>query len=360
MLHLDDLVWTAAGAVGQLDADGWRNCLTNLATNSWKRLAMWNEVLILWAPCIWPQGLPILSKATVTDSGSKISNLYMKNYACKCLFARMDDEEANNALIAQLLQQDNKDAGYGEYEALQFADDSGDEDYGQSSKRKRPIKKGEYLTAWAFYPGAHSARSCGVALAAGGARKPDKRGAAEPAKGEAGTTQEGSTAAFEDTSATGRKKRKDTGCKREGAKGWSEEEESAFLQGLETHGRDWKAIGALIGTRDHRAVASHAQKHLIRLCLAGQLVPRKMAESGGEGYTLSGKPLDPHSAAARSYGLTAEKLKGALVLPALYLTCDARSCTVCAKILLVLGASLGPAIGMIQVVFYHAAMKRRR
>jgi protein MYSM1 len=51
---------------------------------------------------------------------------------------------------------------------------------------------------------------------------------------------------------------------------WSEEEEAAFARGLEEHGRDWRSVAAGIGTRDSRAVASHAQKHFIKLCLSGE------------------------------------------------------------------------------------------
>ena len=43
------------------------------------------------------------------------------------------------------------------------------------------------------------------------------------------------------------------------------------------------------------------QKHFIKLCLQGKPLPKKVAETG-EGYTLSGKPLDPNSAAAKQYG----------------------------------------------------------
>lgn len=42
---------------------------------------------------------------------------------------------------------------------------------------------------------------------------------------------------------TGRRKRRDVGQKREKGRSWSEQEEAAFLAGLEAHGRDWKAIG---------------------------------------------------------------------------------------------------------------------
>ena len=62
-------------------------------------------------------------------------------------------------------------------------------------------------------------------------------------------------------------------------------------------------MAAAVGTRDARAVASHAQKWFVRLAMRGERVPRRVAESGGEGYTLSGRPLDAGSATARAYGL---------------------------------------------------------
>lgn len=73
----------------------------------------------------------------------------------------------------------------------------------------------------------------------------------------------------EEYTATGRRKRKDAGTKREkgSLRQWTEEEEAKYQEGLRVHGRDWRAIAALVGTRDHRAIASHAQKHFIRLCL---------------------------------------------------------------------------------------------
>jgi hypothetical protein len=75
-------------------------------------------------------------------------------------------------------------------------------------------------------------------------------------------------------------------------------------------GRDWKACAAHIGSRDARSVASHAQKYFIKLCLKGERLPAKVAESG-TGYTLSGKPLDPDSAAAKAYGFKAGMLESA-------------------------------------------------
>lgn len=133
--------------------------------------------------------------------------------------------------------------------------------------------------------------------------------------------------------ASGRRKRKDTGAAREKGRGWSEDEERLFNEALGIHGacldilttsrrlkyactclptlfscmaagRDWKACAAHVGTRDSRAIASHAQKHFVKLCINGQALPVKVAESG-TGYTLSGKPLDPESAAAKAYGFKA-------------------------------------------------------
>lgn len=109
------------------------------------------------------------------------------------------------------------------------------------------------------------------------------------------------------TRAVARPAARRAGTAREKARGWSADEERLFLEALNAHGRDWKACAAHIGSRDVRAVTSHAQKHFIKLCLAGQRVPARVAESG-EGYTLSGKPLNPGSAAARSYGLKPELL----------------------------------------------------
>ena len=83
---------------------------------------------------------------------------------------------------------------------------------------------------------------------------------------------------------------------------WTEEEEVLFREALVLHGRDWRACAEHVGTRDHRAFTSHAQKHFIKLCLQGKPLPKKVAETGA-GYTLSGKPLDPNSAAAKQYAV---------------------------------------------------------
>lgn len=107
---------------------------------------------------------------------------------------------------------------------------------------------------------------------------------------------------------SGRRRRCDAGAKgRKTPRRWTDSEEAAFLAGLEEHGRDWKAVAVAVGSRDARGVASHAQKHFIKLCLQGKRLPARVAASG-EGYTLSGKPLDPDSAAARQYGFKPSSL----------------------------------------------------
>ncbi|GJQ11982.1 hypothetical protein GpartN1_g3773.t1 [Galdieria partita] len=88
--------------------------------------------------------------------------------------------------------------------------------------------------------------------------------------------------------------------KRKAPSRWTEEEEKRFLEALDLYGRDWQKCAEYMGTRDANNFRSHAQKYFIRLYKQGLPVPPKVAESG-QGHTLSGKPLDPNSAAARCY-----------------------------------------------------------
>lgn len=81
---------------------------------------------------------------------------------------------------------------------------------------------------------------------------------------------------------------------------WTDEEEQRFSESLERFGRDWEGVSNHIGTRDKNAIRSHAQKFFIKLYRDRKPLPAKVAESG-MGYTLSGKPLDPDSAAAKQY-----------------------------------------------------------
>ncbi|KAK9822060.1 hypothetical protein WJX74_004480 [Apatococcus lobatus] len=204
-----------------------------------------------------------------------------------------ENDEATNAMIASLIAQDQ-----GAYQEELFEetgqDDSEDEDYGGSKKRKRQPRKG---------------------AGAGGARGGRRRSTAVPEGAAAGRSaavkesKEASEHEPEEYTASGRRKRKDAGQQgaRGASRGWSDEEEKLFIESLDAHGRDWKAAAAYVGTRDVRAYTSHAQKHFIKLCLAGKPLPPKVAETG-RGYTLSGKPLDPHSAAAKAYGFKSDSL----------------------------------------------------
>lgn len=88
--------------------------------------------------------------------------------------------------------------------------------------------------------------------------------------------------------------------KRAPAKPWSKEEHEKFEEALEMFGRNWGECARYIGTRPAPLVRSHAQKYLIKLWKTGKPLPKKVAESG-KGYTLSGKPLHPESASAKSY-----------------------------------------------------------
>ncbi|KAJ1799665.1 hypothetical protein LPJ59_001670 [Coemansia sp. RSA 2399] len=81
---------------------------------------------------------------------------------------------------------------------------------------------------------------------------------------------------------------------------YTDEEEDMFYRGLELYGRSWGEISEHVGTRDPKSIRSHAQKYFIKLFRDSIPLPAKVLESG-EGYTLSGRPLDPNSAAARPY-----------------------------------------------------------
>ncbi|KAG1677833.1 hypothetical protein FOA52_008597 [Chlamydomonas sp. UWO 241] len=105
----------------------------------------------------------------------------------------------------------------------------------------------------------------------------------------------------------GRKQRSDVGRARAAGRPWTDQEECAFLRGLEEHGRDWRAVAAAVVSRNPEAVKSHAQRHFIKLAMAGQGLPAKVAESG-PGYTLSGGLLDPGSAGATQNGFRVELL----------------------------------------------------
>lgn len=95
-------------------------------------------------------------------------------------------------------------------------------------------------------------------------------------------------------------KKKSKRVQRARARPWTAEEQNRFEESLELYGRNWEQCAMYIGTRRTSLVRSHAQKHLIKLWKLGKPLPKKVAETGS-GYTLSGKPLLPESASAKSY-----------------------------------------------------------
>ena len=95
----------------------------------------------------------------------------------------------------------------------------------------------------------------------------------------------------EEFTATGRRKRKTLGKTRAVPRAWTGDEERLFREALELHGRTWQKCAEHVGTRDSKSFTGHAQKYF-KLCLQGKALPRAVAATG-EGYTLSGKPLDP-------------------------------------------------------------------
>ncbi|KAJ1735242.1 hypothetical protein LPJ61_000656 [Coemansia biformis] len=81
---------------------------------------------------------------------------------------------------------------------------------------------------------------------------------------------------------------------------YTSDEEQRFCEGLEKYGRSWSQISEYVITRDAKSIRSHAQKYFIKLFRDKAPLPAKVRETG-DGYTLSGRPLDPNSAAARPY-----------------------------------------------------------
>eukprot|EP01084_Bolivina_argentea_P302372 521906_1 len=89
--------------------------------------------------------------------------------------------------------------------------------------------------------------------------------------------------------------------KRKKSRGWSPEEEKLFRSGLELYGRDWKKLSSHVGhNRTPASIRSHAQVYFLSMLKQGNILPNKILESGN-GYTLSGKPLNKYSTAATRY-----------------------------------------------------------
>ncbi|KAJ2714686.1 hypothetical protein H4R19_001598 [Coemansia spiralis] len=212
-----------------------------------------------------------------------------------------EEADLSSALIAKLLAEDSVGKGqysgyyddYGDAAAYGGAADDdgenvsgneGDGDWDPSMKRRRKPKAGGR-------PRRHGA---------------DGGGLADPASSgsELSDSARGGQARKAKRAKPGAKKERPPpppvppGQYRAGA--YTEDEERLFREGLETYGRSWAQISDHVVTRDAKSIRSHAQKYLIKLFRDNAPLPAKVRESG-DGYTLSGRPLDPNSAAARPY-----------------------------------------------------------
>ncbi|KAJ2162168.1 hypothetical protein GGF46_000910 [Coemansia sp. RSA 552] len=202
-----------------------------------------------------------------------------------------EEADLSSALIAKLLAEDS--VGGGQYQG--YYDDYGnaaaygdaldehasgseaDEDWDPSLKRRRKSKGGKARRP-ASADSADHASSGSDASDGGEDRKSKRARQRKPKKAVPQTVEPGQF--------------------RTGA--YTEEEEQKFQQGLEMFGRSWSAISEFVVTRDAKSIRSHAQKYFIKLFRDNVPLPPKVRESG-DGYTLSGRPLDPNSAAARPY-----------------------------------------------------------
>lgn len=198
-----------------------------------------------------------------------------------------DMDDASSALIAKLLMQDQLGADY-DPELFGAIAGEADDDYSPApgSKGRRrgsggaPAKRGR-----------KAAEPKAPAPAAAPAPVAPSAPTGDPEIDLAKKPQE--TPATGDPSA-------DDKIARGGSGFYTDEEERKFLEGLSLFGRDWGRLSAHVGTRDRNSIRSHTQKYFLRLYRSGTPLPAKVLESGA-GYTLSGKPLDPDSAAARPY-----------------------------------------------------------
>lgn len=62
---------------------------------------------------------------------------------------------------------------------------------------------------------------------------------------------------------------------------WTEEEHEVFLEGLQMHGKQWKTIATMIGTRTVVQVRTHAQKYFQKL--------ERKNKDGGSSTSINGK-----------------------------------------------------------------------
>lgn len=233
--------------------------------------------------------------------------------------SQAQEEEMSSALIAQILAEDGMSNGNGSYYAEYSNDSKGydpyhtqherDDSYEENSeddfdpKKKRyvskkdAVKKGRKRKAPAAAPTPKvSKKEVKETASTDKTNEGEGAAAAAAAVADANSEQEVTSTIKEKPA----KKAKKPVVEGMNSGVYTELEEKHFLEGLETYGRDWGKLQQLVATRDSNSIRSHAQKHFIKMFRDQIPLPAKVRESG-EGYTLSGKPLDPNSAAAKPY-----------------------------------------------------------
>ncbi|KAG2179621.1 hypothetical protein INT44_006469 [Umbelopsis vinacea] len=220
------------------------------------------------------------------------------------------EEEMSSALIAQLLAEDGMDNDTGGYYAEygndrgvydQFPRHDADDSYEEESEddyRPKPGKRGRGGKRGGSSRGGGAPRGRKRKAIPSTAEVDDERpGTTDPVKQEISTTTEEISSDLAE-----KKEKKPKKAVAEGMRTgtYDADEEARFLEGLELFGREWTKLAAHIGTRDANSLRSHAQKHFIKLYRDNIPLPDKVKLTG-LGYTLSGKELDPNSAAAKPY-----------------------------------------------------------
>ncbi|CAO3668826.1 unnamed protein product [Umbelopsis vinacea] len=218
----------------------------------------------------------------------------------------MPKKKMSSALIAQLLAEDGMDTGgyyaeYGNNRGVyeQYRKHDTDDSYeNESEDDYKPKQFGVGTRGKRGRGGKRGGSSRG-----GGAPRGRKRKVMASDEGPKEETQNGSEITTTDETTVIEKKEKK--AKKPLAEGmrtgtYDDDEEARFLEGLELYGREWSKLAAHIATRDPNSIRSHAQKHFIKLFRDNVPLPEKVRATG-LGYTLSGKELDPNSAAAKPY-----------------------------------------------------------
>ncbi|KAL0082205.1 Homeodomain-like DNA binding domain-containing transcription factor [Phycomyces blakesleeanus] len=179
--------------------------------------------------------------------------------------SQAQEEEMSSALIAQLLAEDAMAAGGEDYYA-EYSNDA--TSYQQFHREDRDGSYAEDSEDDSYAPKRNNSKNKGKG-----------RGKAKSTKAE--------TAAATTEATTEPKNITDTSTKPDDINNDSTKKINEI-------------VAAHIATRDANSIRSHAQKHLIKLFRDNIPLPAKVRLTG-EGYTLSGKPLDPNSSAAKPY-----------------------------------------------------------